>query len=419
MYKHPQIGSETLAINQLMWWQRIRYRDSFPFQEVLGAYNKVGKHFVARELLQALARVRDELEDNCLAQTHAFLQPFLQILLDKYDGYYDYRSYLALSLLDLPSESTLQKNPRDPQQEFDRNLLMLMASMLKFELESLSGESTILPLRAASRTVVETRCLRSLKALQPILVRMDLDYLLDMDAPLQSARALVQTLYSDLRREEELRLQLSNVPVYVVHDEYMFIRILQCFETVFAWLCAWLRVAIDNCDKDIHKSIHALQRCNNHLQEAAPLFHVLSTLDPESFNDFRLYTEGASAIQSRNYKRVESLCRKPDPERLHSIAYGSVPELQSKVIAGHQTLDEVYANAKASGQHDSASMELLALSMEKFQAALIRWRQSHYSIAVRMLGKGTGTGYTEGTPYLNHVRNIPVFTSALERKNDE
>jgi hypothetical protein len=35
-----------------------------------------------------------------------------------------------------------------------------------------------------------------------------------------------------------------------------------------------------------------------------------------------------------------------------------------------------------------------------------------------MLGDATGTGYTEGTPYLAAVRSIPVFT-AVGAADDE
>lgn len=50
--------------------------------------------------------------------------------------------------------------------------------------------------------------------------------------------------------------------------------------------------------------------------------------------------------------------------------------------------------------------------MTGFAQALQRWRGTHYRLAVRMLGEATGTGYTEGTPYLDSVRDIPVFHHA-------
>ena len=108
----------------------------------------------------------------------------------------------------------------------------------------------------------------------------------------------------------------------------------------------------------------------------------------------------ASAIQSRNYKLVESLCSRPSPSRLDSPTYRSVPDVRERVLAGQPTLDET--------EHD---FEVRA-ARETFEAALAHWRNSHYKLAVRLLGERRGTGYTEGVPYLNEVRALPVFPKA-------
>ena len=405
-----QFDPHELLIDKLNLLRKGRDPGSFPFIEVLWSYRRHGKHFVSPDLTAALRRVREVLAESS-ADVHSFLHPFLNVMLDKHDGRYDYRSYLALELLGLPDEDTLVYHPRDCQAELDRGILLLATDIVKFELNAFHGVSNWLPKRAAGRKVVEERCRRTLKALQPYLSRLGLDDIVDPSTLMQSTRALVRAVDATMNEEEKLRLQLSHVPVYVVHDEYMFIRILQCFETVFAWLCAQLKTAINACASDIHATIACLQQCCKHLQEAAPFFHVLSTLDPESFKAFRIYTEGASAIQSRNYKRVESLCNKPADERLHSIAYQSVPEIQRLVLDGNDTLNDAYLLAKACGRYADDTLLALSEMMKKFETGLKRWRQSHYSIAVKMLGTGTGTGYTEGTPYLNSVRNLPVFTS--------
>jgi tryptophan 2,3-dioxygenase len=399
-----------LLIEKLKLVRKGRNPGGFPFIELLWSYRRHGKHFVSPELTAELRRVREALAEPA-PDVHRLLHPFLDVMLDKHDGRYDYRSYLALELLDLPDEDALIRRPRDSQPELDRSLLLLATDIVRFELDAFYGKSNWMPKRAAGRKLVEERCRRTLKALYPTLARLQLDDIIDPDSPMQSARTLVMAVDVMMSEEEKLRLQLSHVPVYVVHDEYMFIRILQCFEVEFAWLCAQLKAAIHACADDIHTTIARVQQCCEHLKDAAPFFHVLSTLDPESFKAFRIYTEGASAIQSRNYKRVESLCNKPADERLHSLAYQSVPEIQRLVLDGHETLNDVYLLARASGRHSGETLLELAEAMKKFETGLKRWRQSHYSIAVRMLGSGTGTGYTEGTPYLNAVRNLPVFSS--------
>jgi hypothetical protein len=57
--------------------------------------------------------------------------------------------------------------------------------------------------------------------------------------------------------------------------------------------------------------------------------------------------------------------------------------------------------------------------MRQFAATLLRWRRTHHGIAVRMLGERTGTGYTEGAPYLKEVQTIPVFLSLGQEKDVE
>jgi tryptophan 2,3-dioxygenase len=59
--------------------------------------------------------------------------------------------------------------------------------------------------------------------------------------------------------------------------------------------------------------------------------------------------------------------------------------------------------------------------MRAFSDTMLRWRHTHYRLAVRMLGERTGTGNTEGTPSLNAVRTVPVFRSVTsgEGASDE
>jgi len=151
------------------------------------------------------------------------------------------------------------------------------------------------------------------------------------------------------------------------------------------------------------------------MAESAPLFSMLATMQVESFRTFRQFTEGASAIQSRNYKTLESLCRKLDPERFESPAYYQVPEVRKRVLAGQPTLDDAFQEICQSDDISDEDRDRLADGMRGFASALLRWRNTHYRLAVRMLGNATGTGYTEGVPYLKSVRTIPVFRTVEVR----
>jgi hypothetical protein len=80
-------------------------------------------------------------------------------------------------------------------------------------------------------------------------------------------------------------------------------------------------------------------------------------------------------------------------------------------LAGQVSLDEALEAARAGGRLSAGGLAALEQAMREFAATLRRWRRTHARLAVRMLGEQTGTGYTEGSPYLQAVQSIPVFAS--------
>lgn len=392
----------------------------FPYDAVVTEYLRVGKHFVCDNVLKALACARDQLglPPGNGSPESALLNRFLVTALDKWDGRYDYTTYIALAVLDLPSVD----NPPTPApvalHARDRLVLQLVADALGFELAVADGRTPLLPeLRPDARTVSKRHRL-SIHVVTPALVRLGLDHEITATEPVQAARQLCNLVDRGLTEPERRVLRLSLLPVYVAHDEYLFIRVLQLFETTFAMMAVHLQEAAREIRSggDCAGAASGLALAELVLRESAPLFSLLATMQVESFRRFRVYTEGASAIQSRNYKIVESLCRRPDGDRLESVAYRSVPEVRDRVLRGQPTLDEAFTYARASGRLSAAGRDVLTGAMHEFADALLRWRQTHYRLAVRMLGERPGTGYTEGTPYLKAVRSIPVFRATTVTK---
>ncbi|HET9896224.1 MAG TPA: hypothetical protein VFQ44_14950 [Streptosporangiaceae bacterium] len=377
----------------------------FPYEAVIKEYHRVGKHFVPDELLDALGLARESVR---------LLATFLDTVLDKRDGSYDYRSYLALDLLPLPGADGGSADPEAAHRQCDRLRVQLVADTLRFELDVLDGRTQRFPQQRPDSATLTKRLRLGLRAVEPISRRLGI-HLADYEKdPSGQVRALCELVERDRTSAEKRALSLSDLPVYVVHDEYMFIRVLQTFETTFAFLTVCLRAAIDDIAAGrIEVAVGRLTDARQALREAARFFSLLATMQIESFRTFRLYTEGASAIQSRNYKIVESLCRTPDVPRLHSPAYHSVPEVQADVLAGQATLDNVMRDAVTENRIGPEQVKDLQDAMRSFAATLVQWRQTHYSLAVRMLGDATGTGYTEGTPYLDGVRSIPVFSDSV------
>jgi tryptophan 2,3-dioxygenase len=256
------------------------------------------------------------------------------------------------------------------------------------------------------------RCRLVLQAAGPSARRQALSDGVDVTDPIAGARRLWTNLDADLSFAERRTLQLTMLPVSIIHDEYQFIRILQAFEATFALVAVELSAAVRAlADGGCDLAIQRIRAAETALLEAAPLFSLVATMQVEAFHAFRTYTEGASAIQSRNYKLVESLCRRPDPSRLDSAAYLSVPEVRQRVLADPVTLDDALAAARVNGQLNAHDLDNLEQAMRLFAATLRRWRRTHAQIAGRMLGDRSGTGYTAGVPYHQAVQTIPVFLS--------
>ncbi|WP_328556985.1 MULTISPECIES: tryptophan 2,3-dioxygenase [unclassified Streptomyces] len=396
---------------ELRCWLHDPDPQKFPYEVVVRHYHQVGKHFVAPELLSLLSRIRELLPTvHCPWPDVRLLSAFLNTALDKPDGRYDYPTYLALELLQLPSVNDPVERAVFARSRCDRLVAQLVTDALSFELATLDGRSTLLPKMRPTAELVAKRCKHGLRVIRPALARMTLDGGLGDSDPVGLVRQACSVVTADMSLAERQAVRLGVLPVDTSHDEYMFLRVLQAFETTFALLAVQLRAAIDALDeRKVDRALHFVNGSAAALRESAPLFSMLATMQVEAFRTFRAFTEGASAIQSRNYKIVESLCRTPDTGRVDSPAYRSVPEVRTRVLLGRPTLDDAYLAARDSGDLDAEEVERLELALAGFARALLRWRQTHYRLAVRMLGEATGTGYTEGTPYLKSVRDIPVF----------
>lgn len=400
-----------MSIAELKSWLREPDLTTFPYEAVITEYHCVGKHFVSPRLLDLLAEVRAELPSmrGPWPQLRT-LMSFLDTLLDKPDERYDYSSYTALPLLQLPGADDPVEQAPFARARCDRLTTQIVSDALAFELATVEGRTAMLPRMCPPEELIRKRYKHGMRVLRPGLARMSLDSGLTASDPADLAHQVCSAVGDDMSVSERRALELSMLPVYTVHDEYLFLRVLQAFETTFSLLAVNLRGVIAALPRgEVDQAERFLNSAQSALRESAPLFSMLATMQVESFRTFRQYTEGASAIQSRNYKLVESLCRRPDPDRVDSAAYYSTPDVRLRVLLGQTTLEEAYRHSCETGCVDERDQRRLNQAMKGFSRALMRWRQTHYRLAVRMLGEKPGTGYTEGTPYLKAVRDIPVF----------
>jgi tryptophan 2,3-dioxygenase len=256
--------------------------------------------------------------------------------------------------------------------------------------------------------ITAKRCTLGLLALRPAMMRSGLDVATDTDDPIETARALCGRVETEQTAEERRMLAVTLLTVYTAHDENLFVRVLQCYETSFSLVVVQLRAAIVAAAAgDAARTAGALRAAELAMREASPLFSLVATMQPQAFMTFREFTDGASAIQSRSYKTIESLCRRPEPERLAGPGYDAVPEVRERILAGELTLDDALATAPLS----PVELADIREAMGAFEAAVMDWRRTHHNLAMRMLGMRRGTGYTAGVPYLAEARKIALFAA--------
>ena len=390
---------------ELTTWLDSPHADSFPYDAVVDEFCSTGKHFVSGDLLAMLARARATSADGSYVGK-GLLARFMKTALDKWDKRFDNPSYLALNLLPMPGSGHRRPDIVDAEEQRDRLFALLVTDILRFEIAAIDGHDRLPELRPTARVVVK-RCRLGVRAVVPVLRRLGLEPTFTSTDSVEAAREVCAAVAADTTPGEHRMLALSALTVSQVHDEYMFVRVLQSYETTFALAVVCLSAAIEAL-RNGHdaEAVEAIDTAERSLREAALMFSVVATMQPEAFLTFREFTDGASAIQSRNYKLVESLCRKPDPDRLDSPAYFSVPDVRERIIAGQPNLSDAVA----------ASDDVVLAAMHRFGTTLERWRKTHYRVASTMLGQRRGTGYTEGVPYLAAARAIPVFDPAVRTR---
>ena len=189
-----------------------------------------------------------------------------------------------------------------------------MADVLRFELATAHGRLDLMPELRPTARVSGKRCRHALRAILPALERLHIDVDADPDDPMRTAQRACRAVLAGATPAERRTLQLTAIPVSVVHDEYMFIRALQAYETTFALIGVQLTTAICALNRGhAQLAVEAIRAAETTLGESSPLWSLVATMQEAAFLRFREHTDGASAIQSRSYKRLESLCRRPDP----------------------------------------------------------------------------------------------------------
>jgi tryptophan 2,3-dioxygenase len=183
------------------------------------------------------------------------------------------------------------------------------------------------------------------------------------------------------------------LPTTRLHDEIMFIRSIQIFETLYEQVGRSVADAVRvTGDGDPGGGAEVLGAVTGRLAAVSALFRVLGTMPVEVFAVIRGFTSGRSAVQSLTYRQIEDSCA--PRERPHG---------PPGTWTG-PTLQDVCLSARPGPAADR-----LAAEMRRLDAAWRRMKRGHWGLTLRIIGTVPGTGGTAGASYLRGAAEMPLF----------
>jgi len=208
------------------------------------------------------------------------------------------------------------------------------------------------------------------------------------------------------------------------HDELLFIVIHQVYELWFKQLLhelAHLQARLE--DGDTSHAIRTLRRILTILKVAVAQIDVLETMSPRQFSGFRDRLDASSGFQSWQFRELEAVLGRRDPEVFEHYPEGS--EARARIAAamarppvfdsflaylrtqGYVTDDVLAALLAAYG--DDGGPAQLAEHLVDLDEGLQEWRYRHVKMVERTIGDKAGTGGSAGAAYLRTTLSRPVF----------
>ena len=249
--------------------------------------------------------------------------------------------------------------------------------------------------------------------------------------------------YNDyLKIPELLSLQVpQSSPAH--HDELLFIVIHQAYELWFKLILHELDNSIEYMQKkQVLRAHHFIKRVVEIMHLLVKQIHILETMTPVEFLEFRDRLMPASGFQSLQFREIEFMAglkdevylhhfqhrpemlealkmrlAKPDLrttyyEMLRAIGYAipaNASELERKDAEDTRALTlkgllPIYQNP-----NDHLSVYMLSEALIEFDEYLALWREHHVRVVERIIGLKRGTGGSSGVEYLRNTTSKKVF----------
>jgi tryptophan 2,3-dioxygenase len=223
----------------------------------------------------------------------------------------------------------------------------------------------------------------------------------------------------------------------VSHDELLFIVIHQTYELWFKQVLHELDAAIKWLDEGrIFRANHSLRVIVSIERILVTQIHLLETMAPIGFLEFRDKLNPASGFQSMQFRELEFLSGAKDERLLATFkddefAYRRL----SKRMAAPSLADTFWKLLEKNGFDVSGSVQRVAAIVEilthpekyaelyllqdlliEHDQQIIFWRSNHVIMVERMLGMKPGTGGSEGVGYLQKTLTKKFFPELWEAR---
>lgn len=239
-----------------------------------------------------------------------------------------------------------------------------------------------------------------------------------------------------LKVPELIRLQ-ETLSEPASHDELLFIVIHQTYELWFKQILHELDACLGWIGEGrIFRANHALRGVISIERILVTQIHILESMAPIGFLEFRDKLNPASGFQSMQFRELEFLSGAKDEKILNSFKNDEFAfERLAERFASPSLADEFWAYvgkldlAVDSPQDRVAAIVEILTHPEKYAAVynlqdlliehdelIVSWRYNHILMVERMLGMKRGTGGSDGVGYLATTLKKKFFPELWEAR---
>ena len=221
------------------------------------------------------------------------------------------------------------------------------------------------------------------------------------------------------------------------HDELLFIIIHQTYELWFKQLLHELDATIGWIKEDrLFRANHSLRSVISIERILVTQIHLLETMAPIGFLEFREQLNPASGFQSMQFRELEFASGAKDEKILNSFINDEFAfERLSKRYGSPSIADEFWQLVAKKGLPSETNDERVKATVEilthpekyaelynmqdlliEHDELIIAWRYNHIQMVERMLGMKRGTGGSEGVGYLMTTLTKKFFPELWEAR---